>query len=424
MLRLSALAPETTIMTSSPQPLNVLFLCTHNSARSILAEALLNDMAPGRFHAYSAGSSPRDNQQPNPLGLEVLRAAGISTEGLRSKSWDEFAAPGAPVMDLIITVCDNAAGEVCPIWPGHPATAHWGYADPSAGEGTDDEKREAFRKTLHAIHQRLELLINLPADKLEKTLLQHTARELSRAADTPYGAVRTGRRASPGPHERVRTLPHGVGALCIVVGIALGQFLPGVFQAVGRMEIAQVNLPVGVLIWVMVIPMLVKVDFGALGEVRKHIKGIGVTLFVNWLVKPFSMALLGWLFIRHWFAPDAAADQLDSYIAGLILLAAAPCTAMVFVWSRLTGGDPLFTLSQVALNDSIMVVAFAPLVGVAAGHLGHHRAVGHPADLGGAVHRHSGDPGPVAAQVAAGQGQAAFDAAMAQIGPGRSRPCC
>ena len=150
--------------------------------------------------------------------------------------------------------------------------------------------------------------------------------------------------------------------LCIVVGIALGQFLPSVFQAVGRMEIAKVNLPVGLLIWVMVIPMLVKVDFSALGEVRKHARGIGVTLVVNWLVKPFSMALLGWLFIRHWFAPYLPADQLDSYIAGLILLAAAPCTAMVFVWSRLTGGDPLFTLSQVALNDSIMVVAFAPLV--------------------------------------------------------------
>ena len=150
--------------------------------------------------------------------------------------------------------------------------------------------------------------------------------------------------------------------LCIVVGIALGQYLPSVFQAVGRMEIAKVNLPVGLLIWVMVIPMLVKVDFSALGEVRKHARGIGVTLVVNWLVKPFSMALLGWLFIRHWFAPYLPADQLDSYIAGLILLAAAPCTAMVFVWSRLTGGDPLFTLSQVALNDSIMVVAFAPLV--------------------------------------------------------------
>jgi ACR3 family arsenite transporter len=150
--------------------------------------------------------------------------------------------------------------------------------------------------------------------------------------------------------------------LCILAGIALGQVFPGVFQAIGRLEIAQVNLPVGLLIWVMIIPMLVKVDFAALGEVRKHLRGIGVTLFVNWLVKPFSMALLGWIFIRHWFAPFLPVDQIDSYIAGLILLAAAPCTAMVFVWSRLTGGDPLFTLSQVALNDSIMVIAFAPLV--------------------------------------------------------------
>ena len=149
---------------------------------------------------------------------------------------------------------------------------------------------------------------------------------------------------------------------CIIAGIALGQFFPSAFQTIGSMEIAQVNLPVGLLIWVMIIPMLVKVDFGALHEVRKHVKGIGVTLFVNWLVKPFSMAFLGWLFIRHWFAPLLPPDQIDSYIAGLILLAAAPCTAMVFVWSRLTGGDPLFTLSQVALNDSIMVVAFAPLV--------------------------------------------------------------
>ncbi|NBN99951.1 MAG: arsenical-resistance protein [Betaproteobacteria bacterium] len=143
--------------------------------------------------------------------------------------------------------------------------------------------------------------------------------------------------------------------LCIVLGIALGQFFPGVFQTIGALEVAQVNLPVGLLIWVMVIPMLVKVDFGALHEVRQHVRGIGVTLFVNWLVKPFSMAFLGWLFIRHWFAPFLPADQLDSYIAGLILLAAAPCTAMVFVWSRLTHGDPLFTLSQVALNDTIMV---------------------------------------------------------------------
>ena len=166
-------------MTETRPPLNVLFLCTHNSARSILAEALLNDMGNSRFRAYSAGSSPREIQQPNPLGLKVLQGAGISTEGLRSKSWDEFAAPDAPQMDLIITVCDNAAGEVCPIWPGHPATAHWGYADPSEGDGTDEQKLEAFRQTLHAIKRRLELLVSLPEEKLGKAVLQTTARQLT-----------------------------------------------------------------------------------------------------------------------------------------------------------------------------------------------------------------------------------------------------
>jgi len=156
-------------------------------------------------------------------------------------------------------------------------------------------------------------------------------------------------------------------ALCIVVGIALGQFFPAPFQLLGRLEVAQVNLPVGVLIWVMIIPMLMKIDFGALGQVKSHWKGIGVTLFINWAVKPFSMALLAWIFIRGLFAPWLPADQLDSYVAGLILLAAAPCTAMVFVWSRLTGGDPYFTLSQVALNDAIMIVAFAPIVALLLG---------------------------------------------------------
>jgi ACR3 family arsenite transporter len=155
--------------------------------------------------------------------------------------------------------------------------------------------------------------------------------------------------------------------LCIVAGIGIGQFVPAPFQMLGTLELARVNIPVGLLIWVMIIPMLVKVDFGALHEVRQHMRGIGVTLFVNWLVKPFSMALLGWLFIRQSFAPLLPADQIDSYIAGLILLAAAPCTAMVFVWSRLSNGDPLFTLSQVALNDTIMVFAFAPIVGLLLG---------------------------------------------------------
>ena len=156
-------------------------------------------------------------------------------------------------------------------------------------------------------------------------------------------------------------------ALCIVVGIALGHFLPGAFHAIGAMEIAKVNLPVAVLIWLMVIPMLLKIDFAALGEVGRHWRGVGVTLFINWAVKPFSMALLGWLFIGWLFRPYLPAEQIASYIAGLIILAAAPCTAMVFVWSNLTKGEPHFTLSQVALNDAIMVVAFAPIVGLLLG---------------------------------------------------------
>jgi arsenite transporter len=155
--------------------------------------------------------------------------------------------------------------------------------------------------------------------------------------------------------------------LCIVAGIALGRAFPAPFQALGRMEFAQVNLPVGLLIWVMIIPMLLRIDFGAIHQVRSHWRGIAVTLGINWLVKPFSMALLGWLFIRTVFAPYLPPDQIDSYIAGLILLAAAPCTAMVFVWSQLARGDPYFTLSQVALNDTIMIFAFAPIVGLLLG---------------------------------------------------------
>ena len=156
-------------------------------------------------------------------------------------------------------------------------------------------------------------------------------------------------------------------AACIVVGIALGHLLPGVIQAIGAAQIAQVNLPVAGLIWLMIVPMLLKIDFAAMGEVRRHWRGIGVTVFINWAIKPFSMALLGWIFIRHVFADYLPAAQLDSYVAGLILLAAAPCTAMVFVWSNLCDGEPQFTLSQVALNDLIMVVAFAPIVALLLG---------------------------------------------------------
>ena len=164
---------------SDTKPLNVLFLCTHNSARSILAEALLNHMGQGKFKAFSAGSSPRENQSPNPLALVTLEKARISTAGLSSKSWDVFATPDAPQMDLVITVCDNAAGEVCPYWPGQPATAHWGYADPSEGNGSDAEKLEAFSQTLHLIKRRLEIFTNLPMSSLNKIVLEKTARDLA-----------------------------------------------------------------------------------------------------------------------------------------------------------------------------------------------------------------------------------------------------
>src|SRR5579875_194914 len=156
-------------------------------------------------------------------------------------------------------------------------------------------------------------------------------------------------------------------ALCIVAGVALGHVMPGVFHAIGAAEIAKVNLPVAALVWLMIVPMLVKIDFAALGQVKEHWRGIGVTLFVNWAVKPFSMAALGWLFVGYLFRPLLPAGQIDSYIAGLIILAAAPCTAMVFVWSNLSKGDPHFTLTQVALNDAIMVLAFAPIVGLLLG---------------------------------------------------------
>ncbi len=167
-------------MNAELAPIHVLFLCTHNSARSILAEALLNHLGKGRFKAFSAGSTPRENQRPNPLAIETLQKAGVATEGLSSKSWDEFGKADAPRMDLVITVCDNAAGEVCPYWPGQPATAHWGYADPSAVEGGEDKQREAFRQTLHLMRKRLEVFVNLPVASLSRLSIEKTARDLAK----------------------------------------------------------------------------------------------------------------------------------------------------------------------------------------------------------------------------------------------------
>ncbi len=206
--------------------------------------------------------------------------------------------------------------------------------------------------------------------------------------------------------------------LCIVAGVALGQLFPTLFQALGRMEVARVNIPVGLLIWVMIIPMLMKIDFAAMHQVKAHWRGIGVTLFVNWAVKPFSMAFLAWLFVRQAFAPYLPADQIDSYVAGLILLAAAPCTAMVFVWSRLSNGDPYFTLSQVALNDTIMIFAFAPIVGLLLGI----SAITVPWDtLFTSVILYIVVPLLLAQRWRRrllARGAAAFDAAMARMGPG------
>ena len=205
--------------------------------------------------------------------------------------------------------------------------------------------------------------------------------------------------------------------LCIAAGIVLGQALPGPVRALGAMEVARVNIPVGLLIWVMIIPMLLKIDFGALHRVKDHVKGIGVTLVVNWLVKPFSMAFLAWLFIRVLFAPMLPADQIDSYIAGLILLAAAPCTAMVFVWSRLSNGDAYFTLSQVALNDVIMIFAFAPVVGLL---LGISSITVPWATLIASVVLYIVIPvilAQIIRKMLLARGQAVFDAAMAKIQP-------
>jgi len=204
--------------------------------------------------------------------------------------------------------------------------------------------------------------------------------------------------------------------LCIVAGIALGHWLPGPFEYLGGLEVANVNLPIAALIWLMIVPMLLKIDFGALGQVREHWRGVGVTLFINWAVKPFSMAALGWLFVGHLFRPWLPAAQIDSYIAGLILLAAAPCTAMVFVWSNLSDGEPDFTLTQVALNDTIMVVAFAPIVALL---LGISSITVPWATLFTSVVLYIVIP-VILAQVwrklLLKRGQAVFDATMAQLG--------
>jgi ACR3 family arsenite transporter len=338
---------------------NVLFLCTGNSARSIMAEAILNKAARGHFRAFSAGSQPKGNV--NRYARDLLAKSGYDPSTLRSKSWAEFARNDAPKLDFVFTVCDNAAGEACPLWPGQPITAHWGIPDPAAATGTEAEIALAFKDAYRMLKRRIDLFLALPLAKLDRPVLTTRLQEIGRGEGAKPSRSK---RPTMSTFERYLTV---WVALCIVAGIALGHLMPQVFQAIGGAEIARVNLPVAALIWLMIIPMLVKIDFAALARVREHWRGIGVTLFINWAVKPFSMAALGWLFIGYLFRPYLPPEQINSYIAGLIILAAAPCTAMVFVWSNLTKGEPHFTLSQVALNDTIMVFAFAPIVGLLLG---------------------------------------------------------
>lgn len=348
------------LMPTPDRPINVLFLCTGNSARSILAESALNVCGKGRFRAYSAGSRPVG--KINPWAVTTLENNGYPIKGLRSKSWDEFAVSGAPKMDIIITVCDDAAGQVCPVWPGHPASAHWRFPDPAAFAGSEEEILRGFDDVFRRIAACVGGLSKARLPVADKSALKG---ELDRIyMRGGKAAAQPSPRAAPGPFGRRLTL---WVALCIIVGIGLGYFFPASFRMLGAAEIARVNLPVAALVWLMIIPMLMKIDFGDLRRVGEHWKGIGVTLLINWGIKPFSMAALGAFFIGYVFAPYLPSGQVDSYIAGLILLAAAPCTAMVFVWSNLCDGDPHFTLSQVALNDAIMIFAFAPLVGLLLG---------------------------------------------------------
>jgi len=302
----------------------ILFVCVENSNRSQMAEAFARAHGGARVEAHSAGSRPSGSI--NPRAVKMMAERGIDLGAQHSKSLQDV---GDEPFDAVVTM---GCGDACP-WIPAARREDWALPDPK--HLSDD----GFRAVRDEIESRVQALLRkLPTNAASKPAL--------------------------GAFERWLSLWVG---LCILAGIGIGRLFPQAFQALGAMQIAHINLPIGVLIWLMIVPMLMRVDFGSLGAVRQHWRGFGVTLFVNWAVKPFSMALLGWIFIRHLFAQWLPPEQHDSYIAGLILLAAAPCTAMVFVWSQLVDGEPNFTLTQVALNDTIMVFAFAPIVALLLG---------------------------------------------------------
>ncbi len=345
---------------------NVLFLCTGNSARSVMAEVLLNRAGQGHFRAFSAGSQPKG--KIHPYTLDLLRKLHFDVSGLRSKSWLEFAQPDSPKLDFVFTVCDNAAGETCPVWPGQPMTAHWGVPDPAAATGTEAEIRFAFADTLRMLTNRINIFVSLPLAKLDRLSLQKKLEEI--------GKTKEPRRRSPPPNKRkasrsghvdLRTLSHPLGRAlhrcrdraraCLSGrvprhrrgGDRQGQHAGGGADLADDHSHAGEDRLRGAV-----------AGQGALARHRRHA--------VHELGRQAVLHGLPRLAVHRLGVPALSAGrQINSYIAGLILLAAAPCTAMVFVWSNLSDGEPHFTLSQVALNDLIMVFAFAPIVGLLLG---------------------------------------------------------
>ncbi|VAW53619.1 Arsenical-resistance protein ACR3 [hydrothermal vent metagenome] len=332
------------------KPFNILFLCTGNSCRSQIAEGWAKWYNESLFkNQYEIQSAGIETHGKNPRAITIMADVSIDVSKQESTKVTTAMLQNA---DLVVTVCGHADGH-CPILPAGTNKEHWPLDDPAKASGSEEEIMNVFRASRDDIKFRVEDL-----------LTRYSTSNSANNSNNPITTAKKNPAASMGFFERYLTL---WVALCIIAGIGLGHLIPQFFHRIADFEIAKINLPVAVLLWLMIVPMLLKIDLKALKNVTQHWRGISVTLFINWAVKPFSMALLGWFFIGYLFYDWLPEDQIDSYIAGLIILAAAPCTAMVFVWSNLSRGEPHFTLSQVALNDVIMIFAFAPIVALLLG---------------------------------------------------------